>query len=154
MSRLLAPACILVALVATSPAAAADPPTRAEFIAAADKVCASAPGINWDGFRESWKSGRFSVAADYLRRARLTLRAGIRGVAVLPRPAGDGPQIARWLNSKRAEVRIWRRSERAFSNGNPRAGMYFIHARFSQREHSRRIVVSYGFRVCAGRGKA
>jgi hypothetical protein len=67
----------------------------------------------------------------------------------MPKPAGDEALIARFLASKRGEVRIWKHAERAFSNRNAKAGFRRIKQRVRVRNHSRKIVAGYGFQVCA-----
>ena len=132
---------------------AAGAPTRAEYIRAADKICAQSikpTNRAWRGFDENLDEGRFGAAADQVERVRRLLSNSVRRVAALKRPAGDGPLLGRMFRSKWKEVRLYKRSERAFRNENEKGGLAWIRIRLRQRHHSRRIVAGYGFNRCAG----
>jgi hypothetical protein len=128
-------------------------PTRAEYIRDADRLCAKTikpTRSAWQGFHRNVDAGQYRQAARQVARARRILARSVRKVAALPRPEGDGPLLSRLFRSKRKEIRLYRRSERAFRAGKPKAGLSWIRVRLRQLRYSRGIVADYGFKRCAG----
>ena len=138
-------------ILASSATAIGDATTRAEYIRAADRICAQTikpTNRAWRGFDRNVEQGNYMEAADQVARAREILANSVRRVAALKRPAGDGPLLTRLFKSKRKEVRLYKRSERAFRHGNEKGGLSWIRVRIRQKAHSRRIVSDYGFKRC------
>jgi hypothetical protein len=144
----------LVLSVAAAVAAAAEEPTRTEYVARLEQICK--PGSDATeravrGMRADVRAERFAVAAGKFARAERIFAKTVSSISTVPRPAADRATLSRWFAALAKEkaylgqiVKTLRADDLA---GFERVSARFIH----EGNRANNAVVSFGFNYCAFR---
>jgi hypothetical protein len=131
-------------------------PTRDQYIAQADPICAGsmrAEARALSGLGSDLKKGRLKRAGAKFRAAGSAISTGIDELATLAAPPEDSALISSWLTSLRSEIPIINRFARSLSKGQARkVGKVYKQLKASVAA-SEDIVQSYGFTVCNSFGE-
>jgi hypothetical protein len=130
-------------------------PTREQYIAQADPVCAQSIQVQLNalgGVVTDIKHRRFKKAAKKFRRTAGLLSSGIDQVAAIEPPPEDVALISAWITALRREVPIIKRFASALRKGN--LGKLAKSNRQLQRAASAApgLVQGYGFQACDSLG--
>jgi hypothetical protein len=154
MKRLVLLGCLLISLVSATAAQAQ--PTRDQYVAQADPICAGsmrAEARALSGLASDLKKGRLKRAGAKFRAAGSAISTGIDELAALQAPPEDGALISSWLTSLRSEIPIINRFARSVIKGQARkVGKLYKQLKASVAT-SEGIVRSYGFTVCNSFGE-
>lgn len=138
----------------SSPAEAAEAPTRAEYVARLEQICqpgSLATQRAVQGMRSDVRSERLRLAAAKLARAERIFSRTVSAIARVPRPLDDRQALSRWFAAlAKEEVYLARvvASLRAEDIARfQRVSADFIH----QGNKANNIVVAFGFNYCAFR---
>jgi hypothetical protein len=138
-----------IPLVAASPALAQ--PTRDQYIAQADPICAAtnqAAARALRGVFSDLRHLRWVKAAGKFQRAGALFSGGTEQIAALEPPVADSSLIATWVASLRAQVRIVNHVVLALASFD--VGRVYKLFKRLERASSRSgaIVEGYGFQAC------
>jgi hypothetical protein len=155
MRRLRPPHLLLLALccLLAIPAAAHAAATRAEYVAQADPVCASA---NRDihrlnkRFSSLDKDGRYGAAGQTLKRTGARLSASIAQVRSITPPPGDEQTISSWLGEVARIAANNRRMGTAEAQQHFRRVFVLQVKNFLVARRAHELVADWGFHACAG----
>jgi hypothetical protein len=87
-------------------AAAAEAPTRDEYVAQLEAVCkpdAEATQRAMKGARADVRAERLALAAGKFAKATSIFGSTVKQIAAVPRPAGDGPKLSKWFGYLKAQ---------------------------------------------------
>jgi hypothetical protein len=138
-----------ISLVAASPALAQ--PTRDQYIAQADPICAAtnqAEARALRGVLSDLRHLRWKQAAGKLRQANVLFSSGIEQIAALEPPPPDSSLIAAWVESLRAQVPIVNRWAGALSRFQVGRAVRLAKQAVQAGMRSWAIVEDYGFQAC------
>jgi hypothetical protein len=146
-------AALLLALsLAVAVSAAAEEPTRAEYVAQLEQICK--PGSEQiqravHGVRSDIRAERLAVAGRKFGRAKPIFAATLRSISAVPRPAADRATLSRWFAALGSEKTYLGQMVTALRAGSL-ARFEHVFAGFS-REGTRanNVVVAFGFNYCA-----
>lgn len=149
--RLLLALC-LATFAALTPPAAAEAPTRAEYVAQLERICE--PGSKSTqravhGVRADVRSERFRLAGTKFAKARRIFGHTVRRISTVPRPPDDAKILTRWFAYlDREEVYLGRIATALRTERIPRfqrALTDFVH----QGNRANNAVISFGFYYCS-----
>jgi hypothetical protein len=144
-------AVLVLALTAAAPAAA-EGPTRAEYVSQLEQICkpgseATARAVR--GVRADVRAERLAVAGGKFAKAQRIFGGTVATIAKVPRPAADRPTLQRWFSALGREqlylgkmVEVLRQDSVA---GFQRVSATFIH----EGNRANNAVVSFGFNYCS-----
>ncbi len=142
----------LLALLGGSVAAAAEPPTRTEYVTQLEGICrpdAAATQTAMRGARSDIRAERLSAAAGKFAKATRIFGGTVKKISVVPRPIADEARLAKWFGFLEAQE-----SYLGQITGQLRAG----HAIKAQRLTARfihngnlanNVVLAFGFNYCS-----
>jgi hypothetical protein len=144
---------LAVALLAGSVLApgAAAAPTRAEYIAQVDPVCAQGDreilkAIK--GYLPALRAERYKRAGTILLRGVRVFERSIKQVAAVEPPAEDAELIGRWLSLERTDVVVSRRMARALRKGKLKQFNRGVNRSRALEQRIDRLMGGYGFTEC------
>jgi hypothetical protein len=149
--RLLLAAC-LAALALLAPAAAAEAPTRSQYVAELERICE--PGSKATqravrGVRADVKAERFRLAGAKFAKARRIFAHTVRGISTVPRPPADAGTLARWFAYlNREKVYLGRIAAALATEKIPRFQRALTDF-FHQGNRANNAVISFGFNYCS-----
>lgn len=147
---LLALACLALALAAVP--AAAEAPTREEYVARLEAICkpgALATERVMKGTRREIQTERFAVAAGKLAKADAIFSATVKRMAAAPRPQADLAKLRRWFaylgrqSSYLSQITAQLRLQHAIKA--QRLTARFIH----NGNLANNVVLAFGFNYCS-----
>jgi hypothetical protein len=145
-------AALLALSVAVGVSAAAEEPTRAEYVAQLEQVCK--PGSEQiqravRGVRSDLRAERLAVAGRKFARAKVIFAKNLRSISVVPRPGADRATLGRWFTALGKEKLYLGQMVTALRGGDfPRFQRVF--GRFAQEgNRANNAVVAFGFNYCA-----
>ena len=145
-------AILLVLTVFAAAAAAAEAPTRAEYVARLEKICkpgSEATESAVQGVRADIRAERLAVAGRKFARAEKIFAATVRSIATVPRPAADRDTISRWFTALGRE-KLYLGQMVATLRADDVAGFQRVSARFiHEGNRANSAVVSFGFNYCS-----
>jgi len=148
-------ALFLVALALAAPlaaAAAADAPTRPEYVASLERICkprSDATQRAVRGFRADVRRERLARAATKFSRAKRIFAATVRAISTVPRPPADRRTLARWFARLRSEILYLGRIAATLRASNV-ARFQRVSARFIREgNRANNVVVTFGFTYCS-----
>lgn len=153
MPRMAALACAVAiagSLAAASLAAGAEA-TRESYREAAEPVCQANTAANeriLAGVRAEVKHGKLDAAAVRFRRAARALARTRAELAPIPRPAGDGPRLSRWLGFLGTEVVLLERTARYLEAGNKPAAEGMVVRLQGTASRANNAVLPFEFHYC------
>jgi len=142
----------LAVLAIAAPSAAAEAPTRPEYVARLKRICA--PGSKATqravrGVRADVRGERLGRAATKFSRAKRIFASTVRSISTVPRPQADRGVLARWFAGLRREKTYLGRIAASLRASNvarfQRVSARFIH----QGNRANNVVVSFGFNFCS-----
>lgn len=142
----------LSALACTAASAAAQEPTRTEYVAGLEQICkpgSEATERAVSGVRADVRAERLAVAGGKFARAQRIFATTVRSISTVPRPAADRATLSRWFAALGKEqlylgqmVKTLRADDVA---GFQRVSARFIH----EGNRANNAVVSFGFNYCS-----
>jgi hypothetical protein len=145
----------LAALALAAPldaAAAAEAPTRPQYVAQLEGICkprSDATQRAVRGFRADVRQERLAAAAAKFSRAKRIFAATVRAISPVPRPPADQRTLARWFVRLRREILYLGRIAAALRASNV-ARFQRVSARFIREgNRANNVVVSFGFTYCS-----
>jgi hypothetical protein len=142
----------LCALALAAGAAAAQEPTRTEYVAQLEQICkpgSEATERAVSGVRADVRAERLAVAGGKFARAQRIFAATVRSISTVPRPTADRATLGRWFAALSQEklylgqmVKTLRADDVA---GFQRVSARFIH----EGNRANNAVVSFGFNYCS-----
>jgi hypothetical protein len=151
MARLLPVLPLLLAGLLAAVAAAAEAPTRTDYVARLERICK--PGSNATqravhGVQKLVRSERLPSAAPRVAKARRIFAHTVAAIAKVSRPAADRSTLARWFRALRRETTALGRTAASLRADDvarfQRVWADFIH----QANVANNVVVSFGFNYC------
>lgn len=153
MMRRLAALMLAVAVLAPSVAlAAAEAPTRTEYVTELEKICkpgsiATQRAVR--GMRADIRAERLRVAAAKVARARTIFSRTVASIARVPRPPDDEATLARWFDALDLEKAALAKIV-ASLKAEDVARFQRVYADFVHKGNkTNNVVVSFGFNYCA-----
>jgi hypothetical protein len=142
----------LAALALAVPAAAAEAPSRPEYVAQLEKICkpdSKATQRAVRGTRADVRHERLGSAARKVAKARRIFVGTVRSISTVPRPVADRATLARWFAALKREAAALARTAAALRADDvarfQRVWADFIH----EGNKANNVVVSFGFNYCA-----
>lgn len=143
--------CCLAAFAVLVSAAAAEAPTRTQYVAELERICE--PGSKATqrvvhGVRADVRSERFRVAGTKFAKAKRIFAHTVRAISTVPRPPADAKTLVRWFTYLNLEkVYLGRIAANLRAEKIPRfqrALTDFVH----QGNRANNAVISFGFNYC------
>ncbi len=137
--------------LATASGAAAEAPTRPEYVSRLETICK--PGSDATkravrGFRSDVRSERLRLAATKFARAKRIFARTVSSISPVPRPGADRTTLARWFVALHRETVYLGRTAAALRAEDiarfQRVSARFIH----EGNKANNVVVSFGFNYC------
>ncbi len=146
-------AALLLALsVAAVVSAAAEEPTRAEYVARLEQICkprAEETQRAVRGVRADVRAERLALAGGKLARARTIFAATVRSISAVPRPAADRAALSRWFAALGREKTYLGQMVTTL-RAEDVARFQRVSARFIQEgNRANNAVVAFGFNYCS-----
>lgn len=142
----------LAAFAILASAAAAEAPTRAQYVAELERICepgSKATQRAVHGVRADVRSERFHIAGTKFAKAERIFSHTVRAISTVPRPPADARTLARWFaDLNREEVYLGRIAAALHVSKLPRfqrALTDFVH----QGNRANNAVISFGFDYCS-----
>jgi hypothetical protein len=152
--RWIAAAVLGLALLAGGTAAAAEAPTRDEYVSALEAVCkpdAEATQRAMEGARADIKASRLDAAAAKFARAAAIFGSTVKEIEAAPRPSGDTAKLSRWFGYLGAQESYLKQITAQLRLGHAikaqRLTARFIH----NGNLANNTVLAFGFNYCAFR---
>jgi hypothetical protein len=143
---------VLAALALAVPAAAAEAPTRPEYVKRLERICrpdSEATQRAVRGTRRDVRFERFRRAAAKVAEARRIFTGTVRAISRVPRPAADRATLARWFAALKREARALGHTAASLRAEDiarfQRVWADFIH----EGNKANNVVVSFGFHYCS-----
>jgi len=134
------------------PAAAAELPTRPQYVAQLERICKPDSGATQRavrGTRADVRAERFRRAAAKVAKARRIFSGTVRSIARVPRPRADRATLGRWFTALRREARALGKTASSLRSEDiarfQRVWADFIHVG----NKANNVVVSFGFNFCS-----
>jgi hypothetical protein len=148
----LALALCLLTLAAGACTAAAEDPARDEYVARLERICK--PGSDAteravQGVRGDVRSERLRVASVKFAKAKRIFAHTVKGISVVPRPAGDEGTLRRWFSHLDREVLYLDRIAAALRSENVPRFQRVLAEFFHQGNQANNAVLSFRFDYCA-----
>lgn len=155
-SRLLiALACgaVLLATTAIAAAAATAParPTRAEYVASAETICAANKRRTNKlviAANQKTEQGDTNTAGAKVVKAAAVFGKGVEAVGNLKRPKPDKAVLGRWLESEKVDVELFRKLGKSLATGKADKVTKVSAAVTEHGKQSNAIVAGFGFHSC------
>ena len=143
----------LTALIGPASAVAgAAPPSRPEYVAAADQICGTALQRAKKFFhrgRKLIRKGHRERGAKKIIKAWRRRDAGFDDVGDLERPVGDEATIERWLVLEAKATKLSIRAVKAYAQERGRRARKLKKRAVKKHERAVLVVSGYGFETCA-----
>ncbi|MGE5527262.1 MAG: hypothetical protein ACM3Q9_01200 [Methanosarcina sp.] len=142
----------LALLAFLAPAAAAEAPTRPEYVARLEQICK--PGYEATlravrGVRQEVRAEHLPAAAPKVAKAKRIFARTVRTIGRVPRPSEDRATLGRWFTGLQREIRALDRTAAALRADDvarfERVWADFIH----EGNKANNVVVSFGFNYCS-----
>jgi hypothetical protein len=142
----------LAALIAATSAAAAEPPTRQEYVDQLEAICkpdAQATQRAMKGARADIKAERLKVAAGKFSKAASIFGGTVKKISAVPRPPADATKLGKWftyLNRQESylqQITVQLRQGQAIKA--QRLTARFIH----NGNLANNVVLAFGFNYCS-----
>jgi hypothetical protein len=140
------------ALFALATAAAAEAPTRDEYVTALEKVCkpdALATQRVMKGVRADIQAERIAVAAKKFAKATSIFGSTVRQISAAPRPPADRTSLSRWFARLKKQESYLRQITDQLRRDHPRKAQkllpYFIH----NGNLANKVVLEFEFDYCS-----
>lgn len=142
----------LLVLLGGAVAVAAEPPTRAEYVAQLEGICkpdAAATQIAMRGARADLRAERLGVAASKFAAATKIFGGTVKKIAAVPRPTDDEARLARWFDYLSRQESYLRRITVQLRAGRAIAAQRLT-ARFIHSGNlANNVVLAFGFDYCS-----
>ena len=142
----------LLALLGASVAAAAEAPTRSEYVAGLEAICkpdAEATQTAMRGAKADLRAERLSVAAEKFAKAAKIFGGTVKRIAAVPRPPADAARLSKWFGYLKAQESYLQRITTQFRAGKAvkaqRLTARFIH----NGNLANNVVLAFGFNYCS-----
>ncbi len=142
----------VLVLALTVAAAAAEEPTRAEYVAQLERICK--PGSEATtravrGVRADVRAERLTVAGTKFAKSERIFGATVAAIAKVPRPAADRTTLQRWFSALSREQLYLGQMVKTLRQDSV-AGFQRVSARFiHEGNRANSVVVSFGFNYCS-----
>lgn len=142
----------LSALLGASVAAAAEPPTRSEYVGQLEAICrpdAAATQVAMRGARDDIRAERLGAAAGKFAKATRIFGGTVKRISMVPRPPADEARLAKWFGYLEAQesylgqITAQLRAGRAIKA--QRLTARFIH----NGNLANNVVLAFGFNYCS-----
>jgi len=150
--RRIAIACLTAVLLSAAVAAAAEAPTRAEYVEQLEAICkpdALATQRAMKGARADIKAERLTVAAKKFARATSIFGGTVKQISGVPRPEADAAKLEKWftyLNRQESYLQqITAQLRRDHAIKAQRLTARFIH----NGNLANNVVLAFGFNYCS-----
>jgi hypothetical protein len=152
MSKSIALILSLVALVGAGVAAAAEAPTRDEYVEQLEQICkpdALATQRAMKGARADIRNERLGPATRKFARAASIFGGTVKRIAAVPRPPADGPKLEKWFTYlNRQEAYLQQITAQLRQNQAIKAQR--LTARFIHNGNlANNVVLAFGFNYCS-----
>lgn len=142
----------LLALLGGTVAAAAEPPTRAEYVAQLESICkpdAAATQVAMRGARADLQAERLAVATAKFAKATKIFGGTVKKIAAVPRPPADEARLAKWFGYLNRQESYLRQITKQLRAGRAikaqRLTARFIH----NGNLANNVVLAFGFNYCS-----
>lgn len=142
----------LLALLGATVAVAAEPPTRAEYVAQLEGVCkpdATATQVAMRGARADLQAERLPVATAKFAKATRIFGGTVKKIAAVPRPPDDEARLAKWFSYLNRQESYLQRITAQLRAGRAikaqRLTARFIHSG----NLANNVVLAFGFNYCS-----
>jgi hypothetical protein len=142
----------LLALLGGAVAVAAEPPTRAEYVAQLEGICkpdAAATQVAMRGARADLRAERLGVATAKFAKATRIFGGTVKKIAAVPRPPEDEARLAKWFGYLNRQESYLRRITAQLRAGRAikaqRLTARFIHSG----NLANNVVLAFGFNYCS-----
>jgi hypothetical protein len=142
----------LMALLGASVAAAAEGPTRSEYVDGLEAICkpdAEATQAAMRGAKADLRAERLSVAAGKFAKATKIFGGTVKQIAVVPRPPADAARLSKWFGYLKAQESYLRQITTQLRAGQAikaqRLTARFIH----NGNLANNVVLAFGFNYCS-----
>jgi hypothetical protein len=142
----------LLALLGGAVAAAAEAPSRSEYVQRLEAVCkpdAAATQVAMRGARADLRAERLGAAAAKFAKATRIFGGTIKEIAAMPRPPADAPKLTKWFGYLKRQESYLRRITAQLRHGRAieaqRLTARFIHSG----NLANNVVLAFGFRYCS-----
>jgi hypothetical protein len=142
----------LMALLGASVAAAAEGPTRSEYVDGLEAICkpdAEATQAAMRGAKADLRAERLSVAAGKFAKATKIFGGTVKQIAAVPRPPADAARLSKWFGYLKAQESYLRQITSQLRAGQAikaqRLTARFIH----NGNLANNVVLAFGFNYCS-----
>jgi hypothetical protein len=142
----------LMALLGASVAAAAEGPTRSEYVDGLEAICkpdAEATQAAMRGAKADLRAERLSVAAGKFAEATKIFGGTVKQIAAVPRPPADAARLSKWFGYLKAQESYLRQITSQLRAGQAikaqRLTARFIH----NGNLANNVVLAFGFNYCS-----
>ena len=143
---------IVTALLAAGTAAAAEAPTRDEYVKQLEEVCkpdALATQRAMKGARADMQAERIAVAAKKFAKATSIFGSTLKQISLVPRPTADTTRLSNWFERLKKQESYLQEITGQLRRDHPRKAQkllpYFIH----NGNLANRVVLAFGFDYCS-----
>lgn len=143
---------VFVAAVFAAAAAAAEAPTREEYVGRLEKICkpdALATQRAMKGARAEVRRERFAAAAGKFAKAATIFGGTIKQIAAVPRPTADATRLAKWFGYLKQQESYLQKITAALRESQgikaQRMTARFIH----NGNLANNVVLAFGFNYCS-----
>jgi hypothetical protein len=132
-------------------ASGAGGPTRSEYVQQVEPICKAETQANRSvlrGVEEMIQQGKLQQAAPRLGRAAAALRAAVKELAKVPRPAADVDRLARWLQLAGGGGELLGQMARKLQQGDREEVQRLSAELLQQTKRANAAVVGFNFDYC------
>jgi hypothetical protein len=152
MTALRTLALCLLGLAILASSAAAETPTRTEYVAQLERICE--PGSKAtqrvvQGVRDDVRAERLHVASVKFARAKPIFARTVREISTVPQPPADETTLARWFAALAREKFYLGRIAAALRDEKVPLFQRVLAEFFHQGNRANNAVISFGFNYCA-----
>lgn len=143
---------LVVTLLLVAGAAAADAPTREEYVARLERVCkpdAEATQRAMKGARADVQAERLAVAARKFARATAIFAGTVREISAVPRPPADAAKLSKWFGYLKAQESYLERITAQYRAGHGIKAQRLIPRFIHNGNLANYAVLSFGFDYCS-----
>jgi hypothetical protein len=152
VSRWIGIGALLVALCVAAVAAAAEAPSRDEYVGRLEAICkpdALATERVMKGAKADVRAERLAVAAKKFAKATVIYSGTVKQIAAFPRPEGDEAKLGKWFTYLERQVSYLRQITAKLRQDDPiraqRLTARFIH----NGNLANNVVLAFGFNYCS-----
>lgn len=152
MSRLIPITLFVVALLAIATPAAAEAPTRGEYVDRLERICkpdALATQRVMKGARADLRAERLDAAARKFAKATAIFASSVKQMSAVPRPQDDVERLRKWFGYLKRQESYLRQITKQLRRDNPikaqRLTARFIH----NGNLANNVILAFGFDYCS-----